>query len=386
MGNFLSGQMEADSLLLPFDPVPSLEEADSISFDFGMVPLPAIESLDSLEETPESVESQEPHNSNKRVKEERERTPDKPPASLKKKKGSPVKTETVLIHYDPSSRKGNAFAFTKEEVAEMTPHNLELYEGEVLAHHTLSTEEKTYLRKYKRQIRNRESAQNSRARKRQHVEVLEEQVAALTRERDELRQRVAQLEAEKAGGNSARPRMAGVVLVLVFSFGLLGMLQWPQHQNNGIPLGSSPSVMMAPQEGGAAGHRQLLEVAEVSDSPTPSPPPSPSPPARMKIVEVNESDGVPVTPMIRQHDKPSDYSMHWDRPNTDYLYCPAAHHVLSSTKDGASPSHVSLVLPSEAFNNSMILKEKAPPLVEVTCAVVDIWPVYLGNNNGLTAK
>merc|ERR1711991_673227 len=83
MGNFLSGQMEADSLLLPFDPVPSLEEADSISFDFGMVPLPAIESLDSLEETPESVESQEPHNSKKRVKEERERTPDKPPASLK---------------------------------------------------------------------------------------------------------------------------------------------------------------------------------------------------------------------------------------------------------------------------------------------------------------
>jgi hypothetical protein len=246
----------------------------------------------------------------------------------------------------------------------MSPHNLDLYEAEVLAHHELSSEELALLKKYRRQIRNRESAQNSRARKRQHVEVLEEQVAALTAERDALRLRVAQLEGRG-------PRLGGVVLMLVFSFGLLGMLQYPPRALPGI----SPASASASSSSSSSASRQLLQVPEVA-----SPPPSP-PAARMRIVEEEKPPS-----LIRQHDKPSDYSLHWDRPNTDYLYCPAAHHVLSSSKDGASPAHVSLVLPAEAFNNSLSFKDKAPPLVEVTCAVVDIWPVYLGNHNGLTAK
>ncbi len=47
--------------------------------------------------------------------------------------------------------------------------------------------------------------------------------------------------------------------------------------------------------------------------------------------------------------------------------------------DGAGefPSRVSLIIPSDAFNSSAMFRgERPPPLVEVTCAVVDIWPVW----------
>jgi hypothetical protein len=67
--------MEETSLLLPFDPVPKFDDADSISFDFGMMPLPEIESLED--------DVSEPVPSKKRGKEDGEFTPDKLPGKPK---------------------------------------------------------------------------------------------------------------------------------------------------------------------------------------------------------------------------------------------------------------------------------------------------------------
>jgi len=83
--------------------------------------------------------------------------------------------------------------------------------------------------------------------------------------------------------------------------------------------------------------------------------------------------------IVRHHSEPSRHQK-WDRPNTEYLFCPAAHHVMSKTEsvDGM-PSQVSLLLPYHALNGTGPKAKrdgKEPPLVEMVCSVVDIFPVW----------
>ena len=88
------------------------------------------------------------------------------------------------------------------------------------------------------------------------------------------------------------------------------------------------------------------------------------------------AENVLSSPFVRQHVKAG--FPQWDRPNTDYLFCPAAHHVLSTKKDHPDePSRISLLLPTDVFNGTMeAFRAAGAPMVEVTCSVLDIFPVF----------
>ncbi len=312
--------------------------------------------------------------------------------------------ENSNIRYNPATRKGNAFAFSKQEVARMTPADLDAYEQQVSAHHAMTADEEALLKKYRRQVRNRASAQNSRARKRQHTEQLEDEVSDLKKrnaaldsklgEADKevrgLRERVHYLEgildARAIPYNKARVSAGVLALVLVFSFGLffpLNLSSAGQHQD--------PAMAAAPQS------RQLLDqtavavpvVANPVLQPVAALPPVVArqegpPPGRVRIVDHDSAlvpaEGVLSSPFVRRHEK--DLFPQWDRPNTDYLFCPTAHHVLSTKKEHSDePSRISLLLPTDVFNGTMdAFRVSGAPMVEVTCSVLDIFPVFFSGS------
>ena len=340
------------------------------------------------------------------------------------------------IQYDPRTRKGNAFAFSKDELATITPQDLENYEQQVREHHDLSSDELALLKKYRRQVRNRKSAQNSRARKRQYTEQLEGEVEALKAKYDELqrqcgtserevqrlRERVHYLEgvldennisyrsAARATGGARGKAKVGVAgfaaFVFIFSFGVffLPMLRSYKAQSQleyqsaaaatGRQLLEDKPVPPAPKfEYTSAKSKQLVERKTASDLVISEPLNEP-PKKNVRIVEEQQPRDksmalVPVSsvvnsPFTRQHSEPSEYATKWNRPNTEYLYCPTAYHVLSTKKaagfgdENETPARISLLLPSEAFNETLEFPEDTvpPPMVEVTCSILDIWPIY----------
>ncbi len=336
---------------------------------------------------------------------------------------------------------------TKAQLATMTCEDLDAYTLQVQAHHALSEQEKAYLKKYRRQIRNRECAQNMRARKRQYTETLEgtidglqhklkeaqERAARAEKERDALQERARYLEGvlrsrsvpfdegQRASSRRGAPLVAaGTLFAVVFSLGLfLGPLVAPAGQ----PMPAS----LASSGGGGAGSssgtgRELLvkeadllaqAALEERQSVTTSPmqrlvraaassqaaKAAPNEPKRIAIVEQgpvavagtqlqerSDKSALMVSPMVRQHSVPSAFDAKFDRPDTEYMYCPAVHSMFSTHKSAADsadhgdefPSRVSLIIPGDAFNDSQLFQHMSPqpPLVEISCSVVDIWPVW----------
>ena len=391
--------MEMD---IPFEPLFDLEEADSISFDFG--PMPPITTQPSLGEEqrreasvtltlpPLPVYETSSHEDDEQLPEieKGEKRPSKKRVTRREEKETPShddddaeEQQNSDIQYDPRTRKGNAFDFSREEVQKITPADLEAYEVQVRAHHTPSAAELAMLKKYRRQIRNRASAQNSRARKRQHTSTLERTVEELTQDRDMWRARAEKAEARLAQLEPKnRNRGLGLVLAVVLSVGLCGLLV--------LPGGSPPVPGALSLSSGSTGRRLLAaplpQVPQLPPSSSSSASSSPStsprgPDSRVRIVEEEPMS------LSRVHSKPSPHADHWDRPETDYLYCPTASHVLSTA--AGTPERVSLILPGDAFNSSTMATFRgpdAPDLVEVTCSVVDFWPVYLNRGNRLQSS
>jgi len=99
------------------------------------------------------------------------------------------------------------------------------------------------------------------------------------------------------------------------------------------------------------------------------------------LVPVGETPAAP-SPFIRRHDK--ELYPNWDRPNTDYLYCPSAAHVRSPDKGAHAdePTRISLLLPTDAFNGTMDFRASGAPMVEIMCSVVDVFPAFVGTTTG----
>ena len=392
--------------LSPFEPFEGLEHPDAISFDFGVPqegdlslfsPAPLRASLASPSESSEhshegGLQSAEHSQSDS--------SPEKRRKGGRRLREESEDDDGPPIVFDPARRPGNAFAFSRAELQRLTPAGLDAYEAQVAAHHVLSSDETALLKKYRRQVRNRASAQNSRARKRQHTEALEEQVARLKEENDALRARAEKAEARVRQLEQMR-RGGGLMLALVLAVGLCGFVSLPG-------VSRAPSLALPGAVKSSAARRLLAapptpnESSSSGRAPTVPLVDSGSRRRGMRIVDAADEErrnGVrmvdhshPSGPdrsedrggLLRVHSRPSDFGARWNRPDTDYLYCPTAAHVLS-TADGP-PSRISLILPGDAFNSSAMNAfegGKPPALVEVTCSVLDMWPIFWEHPNQL---
>lgn len=375
----------------------------------------------------------------------------------------------LSVRYVPSERPGNAFNFSKTELATMTAAELDAYAAQVERHHSFSNDETALFKKYRRQIRNRECAQTMRARKKQQVDVLsktvdelkdevrknEQRAEAAEREAASLRGRVHYLEGllkERnvpfqqgpsfvGGGSVTRKGVAAAATTTLFVFLFsVGLYMGPALRGvttDSMPAATVASTIVSPPpimgvansdpvtkvyggavvrtEGGAPlGTSRHLLVAEgaqlVEKEPVAryvmrnEPRGSDDTRKSMRIIEKTggtsashqqggERNGLIESTMVRQHSVPSPFESKFDRPDTEYMYCPVAHHITSTHKpeegdDDPFPSRLSIIIPGDAFNESSMFRhmDGPPPLVEVTCSVVDIWPVWPSSGGLVTDK
>jgi len=89
-----------------------------------------------------------------------------------------------------------ALTFSREVLLKMTSEELESFVREVETERELSSEEMKEVKRQRRLIKNRESAQASRIRKRAQIEEMEDVMKDLQNENDSLRSRIAALEKE----------------------------------------------------------------------------------------------------------------------------------------------------------------------------------------------
>jgi hypothetical protein len=157
---------------------------------------------------------------------------------------------------------------SREELLNLSSKKFEEYVRRLMAKRDLTSEERKELKRQRRLIKNRESAQASRQRKKNYMETLEQQVATLNSENNRLREHITALGTENknlkdeviylhdmikktpglstlftAGANymasfskgqqnlSANVKSAGLCLmILLFSFGLFFNNMQPQQQ------------------------------------------------------------------------------------------------------------------------------------------------------------
>jgi len=157
---------------------------------------------------------------------------------------------------------------SREELLNLSSRKFEEYVRKLMAKRDLTSEERKELKRQRRLIKNRESAQASRQRKKNYMETLEQQVANLNGENNRLREHITALSTENkslkdeviylhdmikktpglstlftAGANymasfskgqqnlSANVKSAGLCLmILLFSFGLFFNNMQPQQQ------------------------------------------------------------------------------------------------------------------------------------------------------------
>jgi hypothetical protein len=162
---------------------------------------------------------------------------------------------------------------SREELLNLSSKKFEEYVRRLMAKRDLTSEERKELKRQRRLIKNRESAQASRQRKKNYMETLEQQVATLNGENNRLREHITALSTENkslkdeviylhdmikktpglstlftAGANymasfskgqqnlSANVKSAGLCLmILLFSFGLFFNNMQPQQQQQALP-------------------------------------------------------------------------------------------------------------------------------------------------------
>jgi hypothetical protein len=110
-----------------------------------------------------------------------------------KKRKSALNTKTEPAATSKTATNNNA-ALSREDLLKLSSKSLETYA--IGSNRSLSEEEERQLKRQRRLIKNRESAQLSRQRKRLYIEELEKKVTALTTENNELIKQVALLTSE----------------------------------------------------------------------------------------------------------------------------------------------------------------------------------------------
>jgi hypothetical protein len=206
----------------------------------------------------------------------------------------------------------NLLKFSREDLSGLTSQEFEEYVRQLMAQRELTPAEIKELKRQRRLIKNRESAQASRQRKKNYVGTLEAQVASLANENANLKERITSLATENARLKeevsflndlikktpglstlfnsglqmlssvgkvqnskqtppqllSTNARAAGVVLlVLLFSFGLfLSPSQFPQEQSLMAPW-SSPQPQLQGVNRILKGDSRFREASSSGDSP-----------------------------------------------------------------------------------------------------------------------
>lgn len=97
-----------------------------------------------------------------------------------------------------ASSNNSSAALSREDLLKLSTKSLETYAHSLGSNRSFSEEEERQLKRQRRLIKNRESAQLSRQRKRLYIEELEKKVTALTTENNELIKQVAILTTENA--------------------------------------------------------------------------------------------------------------------------------------------------------------------------------------------
>jgi len=284
----------------------------------------------------------------------------------------------------------------------------------------ISIEEEKKIKKQRRLIKNRESAQLSRLRKKQYIENLENQVKKLANDNSILNKHIETVQSQnlalqeeviylrgvinnKQDNNqnnfpnlkARNTATAGVCLLLIlFSFGLF--FNQSQIQNSS-PLALPASSSSAPQT-----FYKGLTLKEQ--------PPSPPLPSetkveqtslqaqsssdlepkrkRAKIQVINEEEDDPFIPMAKTssssstppHALSSIESSEIKPSNNSYIYCPEAHQLVSETANAPNDFEfpiVSILLPSVSLSGILPditnhIDNPEQTLLEVSCKILNI--------------
>lgn len=343
-------------------------------------------------------------------------------------------------------------ALSREELLKISSKGLEVFAQTLANGRQLSPEEEKQLKRQKRLIKNRESAQLSRLRKKIYIEELERKVTHLTSETDSLTKQVHQLNQDKRklqeevmylqsiikqspelseiASKRALPaknvKAAGICLLIVlFSVGLL--FNTNQNQNSLLLRNREEIPEVVPKVAGKSVYAgrvlkslpeeditdiEVLPKAEIRESisktssvksvkeelnplPVLSVTPKEKKHARedddkqsdskrkkMKISEEQEeaSKGLVLANEIRGSSvKPVNTEVVTRDPNTSYIYCPEAHHILPATA-GSGSEVVALLIPASVLNGSTVLGNHPgteSALLEVSCSVLNLhmWPM-----------
>jgi len=206
----LNEVQQEDQFTLPpnFDLEPSIFPSEN-QFSYGDVPPPPSIAPGALQYTPEVVSAETPVV----VKQEKisgadwftpapahHNTPSK--ASSAKRKKS-VKQEAIKDEFDSddddsqdfSPRKITAVSLPRETLLSMTSKDLEAHVRKIIKGRSITADEQKELRWQRRLVKNRESAQASRNRKKSRIEELEGQASVILHEQAKLRESIVSFEA-----------------------------------------------------------------------------------------------------------------------------------------------------------------------------------------------
>ena len=328
---------------------------------------------------------------------------------------SPSPSTTLQFKEPPSP--GSAFNFKREELLSMTSHDLESYCEELKKHRSLTEEEENRFKKHNRLIRNRESAQKSRMKKRLYVDKLEKKIQGLEKQIhnlqglntdylnqiNSLKDRNQHLEnlLKKVDPNSQETPKFDIkkgmfVFLIVFSFGLFFNFNLFSQQPKYIPITSSASHV-APFSHNRALLSKEKSSSTQSSSSTLSLPSSNKIPAnpnsKMELVSSqnvlsqnnryfkrkSENEGHEDKLVISSHDALiKDRNLTDDdlTDDTSYIYCSEAKRVY---KGSPKSPVVGFLIPSDFLNDTNLVPiqhNQRPPLVEITCSVMDVHPIY----------
>jgi hypothetical protein len=87
---------------------------------------------------------------------------------------------------------------TRDDIVQLSSQQFEEYVRQLTAQRELTPEERKEFKRQRRLIKNRESAQASRIRKKKYIETLEAQVTTLATENTNLKERITSLTSENA--------------------------------------------------------------------------------------------------------------------------------------------------------------------------------------------
>eukprot|EP01117_Protostelium_nocturnum_P002144 TRINITY_DN12787_c0_g1_i2.p1 TRINITY_DN12787_c0_g1~~TRINITY_DN12787_c0_g1_i2.p1 ORF type:complete len:462 (-),score=236.48 TRINITY_DN12787_c0_g1_i2:205-1590(-) len=121
-----------------------------------------------------------------------------------------AKTSAKNGKVSPTSASGFV-ELSQEQILALTSNEIEVYIKNVRMYKNPTQAQERELKRIRRLIKNREYAQNSRDKKRNHLESVEEQMGHVQQENSVLRQRINQLETENARVTGILSRLQGAI-------------------------------------------------------------------------------------------------------------------------------------------------------------------------------